>query len=105
MEQGLAACLVHLCTSTLVSHLGQLRWNHQQRVYAAAFGLFCFVHVLPVVTLSCVNLLDLGTKQHCHKDLTAFMCCTSLCCCRWFLRRRANKKQLAYVNQYYNTVG
>ena len=28
-----------------------------------------------------------------------------LCCCRWFLRRRANKKQMQYVNQYYNTVG
>ena len=28
-----------------------------------------------------------------------------LCCCRWFLRRRANKKQLTYVNQYYSTVG
>ena len=33
------------------------------------------------------------------------MCRAGLCCCRWFLRRRANKKQLAYVNQYYNTVG
>lgn len=36
-----------------------------------------------------------------------FMACVSagLCCCRWFLRRRANKKQLRYVDQYYNTVG
>ena len=37
--------------------------------------------------------------------LTVRMCCAGLCCCRWFLRRRASKKQLAYVNQYYSTVG
>ena len=35
------------------------------------------------------------------------VCCDAagLCCCKWFLRRRANKKQLAYVDKYYNTVG
>lgn len=31
--------------------------------------------------------------------------CAGLCCCRWFLRRRANKRQMRYVDQYYNTVG
>lgn len=41
----------------------------------------------------------------CCAVLTVLMCYAGLCCCRWFLRRRANKKQLTYVNQYYSTVG
>ena len=31
--------------------------------------------------------------------------CAGLCCGRWLLRRRANKKEQRFVNQYYNTVG
>lgn len=41
----------------------------------------------------------------CCAALTELTCGAGLCCCRWLVRRRANKKQLAYVNQYYNTVG
>ena len=45
----------------------------------------------------CGSIVCVLTKQ--------LMRCAGLCCCRWFLRRRASRKQLAYVNQYYNTVG
>ncbi|KAL3142020.1 hypothetical protein ABBQ32_004656 [Trebouxia sp. C0010 RCD-2024] len=37
--------------------------------------------------------------------LLALSALAGLCCCKWLRRRRANKKQLAYVDKYYNTVG
>ncbi len=50
--------------------------------------------------------LQLGTTEKQHAELCVCVCgCAGLCCCRWFLRRRANKRQMRYVDQYYNTVG
>ena len=44
-------------------------------------------------------------NDHYYADCVCACVRVGLCCCRWFLRRRANRKQMAYVNQYYNTVG
>ena len=58
---------------------------------------------------SCVQLqysqsLTVCLPKH-HSEPWSVCVCAGLCCCRWFLRRRANKRQMRYVDQYYNTVG